>query len=147
MADHPQVPLTVRPGVSVDEGIHRLIEFLNRSGWHTVYSCQGSPDRRSGDPGCPYVMFAAATSLAGATAALADLALSAGDHELAARVLGDVTAPVGPAGREWIQTHGDHWRYEVGWNFQPLWDRSSSRVLTATIRFGSADLAAVSRLL
>jgi hypothetical protein len=147
VADHPQTPLTVLPGVSVDEGIRRLIEFLNRSGWRTVYSCQGSPDRRSGDPGCPYVMFAAAASLAGATVALSDLALNAGDHHLAARVLGEVTAPVGPDGSRWVQTQGDHWRYEVGWNFHPLWDPASARELTATIRFSTADLAAVSALL
>jgi hypothetical protein len=147
VADHPQVPLTVLPGVSVDEHIRHLIEFLNRSGWRTVYSCQGSPDRRPGDPGCPYVMFATATSLAGATAALADLALTAGDVELAARVLGEATAPVGPDGRRWVQTHGDHWRYEVGCNFHPVWDPAAARELTATIRFSTADLAAVSRLL
>ncbi|MCZ2858180.1 hypothetical protein [Blastococcus sp. VKM Ac-2987] len=92
-------------------------------------------------------MFPSATSPAGATAALAELALNAADHELAARVLGDATAPVGPDGHGWIQTHGAHWRYEVGWNFHPLWDASAARELTATIRFSAADLAAVSRLL
>jgi hypothetical protein len=85
--------------------------------------------------------------VAGATAVLADLALTSGEHELAARVLGEATAPVGPDGRKWIQTHGDHWRYEVGWNFHPLWDPTAARELTATIRFSTGDLAAVSRLL
>lgn len=147
MTDHPQVPLATLPGVSVDEGIRRLVDFLNRGDWRTVYSCQGWPDREAGDPGCPYVMFATAASLAGATAAIADLALQAGDRGLAARVLGEATAPVGPAERKWVQTHGQQWRYEVGWNFHPFWEPASARELTATIRFSTADLAAVSRLL
>ena len=125
-----------------------LIEFFNAGGWPAVYSCQGSPDRTVGQPGCPYVMFASAESLAGATAALAELSLSAGHSELATRALGAVTAPLGPPERRWVQTHGAAWVYDdVSWNFHPIWTPTSPRELTATVRMGSDDLKAISHLL
>jgi hypothetical protein len=145
MSDHPQLASAVLAGVMVDENIVSLVDYLNRCGWTTLYSCQGRAGRRPGETGCPYVMFADAADLGPATAALADLAQSAGDTPLAVRILGVRTAPLGPPEQRWIQAGEARWRYEVDWRFEPPWDRPAQ--LTATLRLGSDDLPLITTLI
>lgn len=89
---HRQVESQSLPDISIDAKIVCLIDFLVDHGVATTYSCQGDPDN---DPqnlatylDAGYISFATSDDLLRAIGLLRDLALSAGDPGLAARVLG-----------------------------------------------------------
>lgn len=148
MADHAQAASRYL-GTEVDAGIVGLLEYLNRAGCATLYSCQGWPRALPGQPACAYIMFDTALSLERACALLWQVATAAGDLELAGRILGRgaIAGSSVPRPQPWV--------LQLSWNERPAeavypappWAVDPSVLaLRATARLSHEDAVLLDRL-
>ena len=145
--DHPQVPLCEGSDILVDEGAQPLLAWLNEEGLTTVFSCQGEEGKSPWDEeekyDCGALMFINPQTLAGACTALSNLALAAGDEDLATRVIGHCLPgfPLGPDGVP-CSVEADPnqaWSHDIGWVIDPYWDVQQHSTAVGTVRLPSED--------
>lgn len=150
-AAHPQVPSRLMPGVLLDEKIANIIDFLNYRGARTTHSCQGEPGQDPKALGANdkagYVSFETTVDLLHGLRLLSDLAIEAGEINLAARVLGS---------QYWKAVDGEYvstvdrrllseWHFEVLYQFES--ERKEDESLSGLVRANYEDFLQLSELL
>lgn len=148
---HRQVRSKSLPGITIDKKIVSLIDFLVTHGVTTTFSCQGDPGN---DPhnqasylDAGYISFASSDDLLTTIGLLRDIAFSAGDPGLAARVLG--SAYVKGIDDDRVFT-GDprllsEWRFEF--THRTFSDVSRPDLFGATLRANFEDLLQLNDLI
>jgi len=144
--DHGQVPSRVLPGINLDAGIARVIDWLNERGCETLNSCEGFDGLGPWEPGCGYIMFVNAAALQRARQLLRDAAELAGCLRLSVRIAG-LPCQTFSDGATVVAGWGMQWRYEMCPAAPREEDPDFRRTLRAVMRCCREDLNDLNSLL